>query len=525
MGGSVSILPEKLSEDDVRRFTGEQFDKLFFDTLKDEEGFITKQQFMDAFRAHEDKIRYQFVVFCPNGKMDSKGFVNLCRDTKLFDEHDTNVTAEDIQNIFTGIKSKDNGANKSITFEEFLSLAIPALSTRLGMGEMQIMTQIEESTLGVHPRPEDERWAKLQFNRFCTDGEMDSMTFIKLCREKGLLEESATEERPGVLRQEDADIIFQKAKLVRSQKKGITCRSIGYKGFRTICIPAIADKRNLAERWILHYIARGEGPTYNATVAEDVRLHDDKTSYTGTRKTSIAGYEPDVSVLDDPQANQPTTVTTYDPKGPSEQDARDQFNLYCPNGEMDSKAFVKLCKDKGFIEDGQDAFRQADADIIYNKAKAVRAQKKGVPVKAIGFKVFRTVCVPAIAEKRDMTEAQVIRWVSLGDGPVVTATAPSAVRLHDDKTTYTYSRRLSFEGEETGEESNKAALREILEDMERDQKEDNIFYSRDSYTQDGVLYENYAAISDCARDNYYRFSNDAGEMDSMAFEKYVVIKG
>eukprot|EP00918_Siedleckia_nematoides_P034748 GHVU01075542.1.p1 GENE.GHVU01075542.1~~GHVU01075542.1.p1 ORF type:complete len:158 (+),score=31.34 GHVU01075542.1:12-485(+) len=98
-----------------------------------------------------------------------------------------------------------------------------------------------------------------------TKTEMDGRTFAKLCKEKGLFDKGYTPT--------DCDLIFAKVK-ERGKK------SLSVKEFEA-AIQQIADKKKSDVEAIKEKIGSGGGPAYTGTKADEVRLHDDKSTYTG----------------------------------------------------------------------------------------------------------------------------------------------------------------------------------------------------------------------------------------------------
>merc|ERR1712032_720343 len=98
---------------------------------------------------------------------------------------------------------------------------------------------------------------------------MDCKSFSKLCADGALLDRKFTAT--------DADIAF--AKVVS-------------KGQRRVALPQfeellqqIAVKKGMDKSQVLSLVACVEGPVLHATRADNVRFHDDKTTYTGTHST------------------------------------------------------------------------------------------------------------------------------------------------------------------------------------------------------------------------------------------------
>ncbi|KAK9810553.1 hypothetical protein WJX73_000223 [Symbiochloris irregularis] len=96
--------------------------------------------------------------------------------------------------------------------------------------------------------------------------ELDGSRFAKLCREAGLL--------GGRLNATAVDLVFSKV-------KGKGARKIGWTAFEKALV-LLADERKADPLTVARAVAACQGPRNNATTAAvRVRLHDDKSTYTG----------------------------------------------------------------------------------------------------------------------------------------------------------------------------------------------------------------------------------------------------
>jgi len=122
------------------------------------------------------------------------------------------------------------------------------------------------------------------YMRFCTFGNkanrgmMEGKTFAKLCKDCKLLSKTCT--------MTDVDLTFAKVKPkgqrvcdYKQFKQALEDLSVKRypKTFRESGKEACYDK-------IVQAIIAGEGPTSTGTRADNVRFHDDKTTYTGVYK-------------------------------------------------------------------------------------------------------------------------------------------------------------------------------------------------------------------------------------------------
>lgn len=106
-------------------------------------------------------------------------------------------------------------------------------------------------------------------------GLMDGNMFAKMAKETNLINKTCTKT--------DIDLVFTRAK-VKGQRK------IDWRGFSDACI-FIAEKRfpkiwkeqgrDAALHEVHQLIAAAPGPQANATKADYVKFHDDKSTYTG----------------------------------------------------------------------------------------------------------------------------------------------------------------------------------------------------------------------------------------------------
>eukprot|EP00877_Chromochloris_zofingiensis_P014320 jgi/Chrzof1/9141/Cz03g37130.t1 len=112
---------------------------------------------------------------------------------------------------------------------------------------------------------------KTTFNSFASFGgreavhEMDGARFLKLCRDCQLTDKQ--------LSTTDVDLVFAKVK-----SKGQ--RRISFKQFLT-ALAMISDKKGVNLEDTVNDILAAGGPVANATRVDSVRLHDDKSTYTG----------------------------------------------------------------------------------------------------------------------------------------------------------------------------------------------------------------------------------------------------
>ncbi|PHJ21342.1 p25-alpha family [Cystoisospora suis] len=102
-------------------------------------------------------------------------------------------------------------------------------------------------------------------------GEMDGRTFVKILKDTKVLDSK-------VMTAVDADLIFAKVKPKNSKK-------IGFSEFEA-ALKHVAEKKKISLEELSKQIAveGEEGPILYGTKPDEVRFHDDKSTYTGVHK-------------------------------------------------------------------------------------------------------------------------------------------------------------------------------------------------------------------------------------------------
>lgn len=126
------------------------------------------------------------------------------------------------------------------------------------------------------------------YKTFCCNQdacEMDSFRFVRLCKDVGFIGPA------NHMSTTDADLIFQKSK-----RAGNYGKRICYEDFRLVTIPEMAKRMQCSAEDVIDHIVMSNGPTFhNVTHADNVRFHDDTTTYTGVKGRS-GGVNPSYSV-------------------------------------------------------------------------------------------------------------------------------------------------------------------------------------------------------------------------------------
>lgn len=287
--------------------------------------------------------------------------------------------------------------------------------------------------------------------------DMDGKTFVKVCKDSLLVDKAFTPT--------DADLVF--AKVVPKGHRRISLEEFAH------ALECVATKKGLPAAEVFDLVAGSGGPTSSGTVADAVRFHDDKSTYTGVHvnggpesvpkgeghvppsqvfsrapatlapaagpRRRSTSPRPDLAVPGSSGAGTRSTSrpTSSEPRAraaaspPSDgppKSISDVFAVFCGagHGDMDGKSFVKLCKDTHLVDR---AFTPTDVDLIFAKA-APKGHRR------ITLEEFKEA-LNLVAAKKGITADQVFDMVSRSGGPTSSGTVADAVRFHDDKSTYT----------------------------------------------------------------------------------------
>lgn len=321
------------------------------------------------------------------------------------------------------------------------------------------------------------------YSRFCPNGEMDSRTFVKLCKDCKLMNTKN-------FTSTDCDLIFQKAKT----KSVTVAKTLNYRTFRDLIIPSIARKKAIEPERLMEVLAHSEGPKmHGVTNAAKVRLHDDKSTFTGAHtkggpsmtsggpvqmENLLQRQQADVrgvSSTDHVPAHHhhhhaPTNVERlthdmthhhidagvagvskshghhHEKSHPESASGSEEVNMgvemmvhalfdsftHSTGNEIDSRTFVKFCKDNHLINPKN--YTTTDCDLIFQKIKA----KTNTTSKTLNYKIFRSHILPEIAMKKSVTIDKLMVKLANSEGPLLHGVTNAAnTRLHDDKNTFT----------------------------------------------------------------------------------------
>eukprot|EP01041_Mallomonas_annulata_P009965 gene9965-20724_t len=155
MGATASTLPSMMNEHDAMRLCGPKYDREKFNALKNDEGFITKEDFLHAITTSQEKEVFDlFMAYCPKGEMESRTFVKLFREAKLLNKKD--MTAQDADIMYKKILLSLLNTAKKLNYYHFRNDAIPMVAAKKNMNVDQIMHKLSrvEAPTGTTNLPE-----------------------------------------------------------------------------------------------------------------------------------------------------------------------------------------------------------------------------------------------------------------------------------------------------------------------------------------------------------------------------------
>merc|ERR1712232_512281 len=191
-----------------------------------------------------------------------------------------------------------------------------------------------------------------------------------------------------------------------------------------IALGLVAQKKNVSANVVQSAVAACQGPVINATQADVVRFHDDKSTYTGMHafdhlRSPSKGTGGRMSSKLSPRADVAIELGVA---------ALGVFKAFCSDGakDLDGRSFTKLCKDSHLLDLH---FTATDADLVF--ATAVPHGQRRMSDEHFA------IALGLVAQKKNVSADVVQSAVAACRGPVINATQADVVRFHDDKSTYT----------------------------------------------------------------------------------------
>jgi len=238
----------------------------------------------------------------------------------------------------------------------------------------------------------------------------DGREFAKLCKDCSLYDRG--------YKTVDTDIIF--AKVVPKGQ-----RRMNYDMFKH-AVAEIAVKKGKPTEAVQDEIIAAGGPKWNATQADHVSFHDDKSLYTGAH-AAVHGGGAGERTSADRQARLAASDAPTD-MGDEELFATKIAGIFYEfvGNDCDGREFAKFCRDCNLYDQG---YKRPDTDIIFAKV-VPRGQRR------MDFGMFK-LAVAEIAQKKGKPTATVQEEIIAAGGPKWNATETEYVAFHDDKSLYT----------------------------------------------------------------------------------------
>eukprot|EP00927_Polykrikos_kofoidii_P057180 TRINITY_DN51298_c0_g1_i1.p1 TRINITY_DN51298_c0_g1~~TRINITY_DN51298_c0_g1_i1.p1 ORF type:complete len:555 (-),score=114.36 TRINITY_DN51298_c0_g1_i1:76-1626(-) len=324
-----------------------------------------------------------------------------------------NMSDREIRTLYSAVDKNNDGV---VQFDEFVDYLYGAESASGDSGARTAagrQARLKQSNVATDTG-DDSKWDQIIpiFDAFC-GADCDGAEFCRLCKDSGLLDRGFT--------RTDADLIFAKVK-PRGQRR------MDFEAFKTGIMHA-AKKKGISTSSCQDMIINTGGPSHaGATVAENVRFHDDKSLYTGMHKdSSPRGGSPagdrSMNARREAAAERGRQVDTGDESMWA--DLVPIFDGFVGK-DCDSREFAKICKDCELYDRN---FRSTDVDVVF-AGVVPRGQRR------MGFDLFK-LAVGQVAKKKGCTTAEVQQMIKATGGPRFNATKADEVRFHDDKSLYT----------------------------------------------------------------------------------------
>jgi len=309
-------IPEQLHEHHIKNIlvSPDHFDKDTFDKLKDQDGFVSRAQFLGEVNARrEEQLEAVYRLFAaPNDEMTKEKFAKMLKDSKIIDKRTFKAIHSD--RIFTS--NNRNAPNpKVMSYETFRKRCIKEIAEQKGpyFSEHDVITTlslcpgpvasvvatVKEDTGDAKPvrRPSIQRnssaekiqavargkiqRSKLQridsarvidasvlsdivgnvrndilhasFLRFAPSGDMDGRTFSKMMDDSGI-----TCTKFSAI---DADIVFGKCKKVAAGGGSVVdVHTISFLAFESVALEPIAEQLGIRIEEVVSKLSLCEGP-------------------------------------------------------------------------------------------------------------------------------------------------------------------------------------------------------------------------------------------------------------------------
>jgi len=362
-------------------------------------------------RAKQAEIKKKFKAL----DNDGDGMLDFNELSNLLKKGNPNMNRSEIRLLFDGVDKNHDGKVEFTEFVDYLYADHSNNRTTSGRHERLSMASA--------PKEDDNEadWGEVEaaFASFAgRDGDLDGREFSKVCADCRLYDRKYIKN--------DADVVF--AKVCNKGQRRIGCSQ-----FKD-ALRIVAGKKGVDTSIVQDLVGSSKGPTLRATKADNVRLHDDKTTYTGAHvhnEQHGAGDAVDRTTegRHERLRRESASATKDEGEEMSWDLVEKKFNAFAGrDGDLDGKEFLKVCEDCGLFDR---KFGKKDVDIVFAKICAGGARR-------IHFDQFKDA-LKIIASKKQVATSSVQGAVIESEGPHLHATKADNVRFHDDKSMYTGS--------------------------------------------------------------------------------------
>mmetsp|Transcript_28268 Transcript_28268/g.28554 ORF Transcript_28268/g.28554 Transcript_28268/m.28554 type:complete len:865 (-) Transcript_28268:299-2893(-) len=351
------------------------------------------------------------------------------------------VRLHDDTGTYSGISKGDRGSGNSITQADkgLLSTALLRADSLRG-----VMSRGNSSRVLNHTPQIDRQIGLIDdlqpiFNQYANHGDIILAQFLKMMNDLNCYNK--------YFNAEDVDLLFYRARTRSSNGASTPSARMNFATFCSCAIPMVADARletveKLTEHLKDPFALRQKG---QITKAMSVRLHDDKSTYSGTM--ARGGGTGDFKEQSNGLESMLIDRSDYFISKPSMPELRKAFIQYAPNLEMNHEQFIKFMKETELLTDSL-TLEEAEKVFMKAKIKAAGGEENLTRSTRVGFNIFYAIVARGLAEKRGQSVENLASFLSRSKGPNLTITQALPTRLHDDKKTY--SGTASYGGNSPG---------------------------------------------------------------------------
>lgn len=147
MGASVSIspdLPETLSEAQVQKICGDQYNPQYFQALRQEHNQVSTKDLVNLIKSKiEREVLSLYFGYCPTGRMKNSAFFAMCRECKLLAKADFSIRKA--EKLFDTVLSKtETIETRTISYRAFRYHALPDLAPMKGWTLEKVLKRLSE---------------------------------------------------------------------------------------------------------------------------------------------------------------------------------------------------------------------------------------------------------------------------------------------------------------------------------------------------------------------------------------------